>query len=95
MTVDFVGDWCFSGQEKNTADYTLPSWMMERIGECTKIFSVDKWGFYTIDRNESCYPVNMQLKQDRAPSGTAYIAKIAARCHGDGPTPRRSGRCLD
>jgi hypothetical protein len=33
----------------------------------------------------NCEPVNISLRKDVAPSGTAYIAQITARCQPDGP----------
>ena len=82
MPIDFVGDWCSSNErEKNTDWYRLPSWMG---GEpCTNILSVGKYSFNF--RDEGCYPIAMRLGTDVAPSGTAYLATITARCHPDGP----------
>lgn len=61
--------------------YALPSWT--EGGLCTKILSVNEYGFYGQGRN--CEPLKISLKKDTAPSGTAYIADIIARCQPDGP----------
>jgi hypothetical protein len=34
----------------------------------------------------------MQVKKDVAPSGTAYIATVTARCYGNGPVTATSGK---
>ena len=81
MTIDFVGDWCFDSQDKNVSRYKLPSWT--EGGHCTKILSIDQYGFFGEGRH--CEPVNMRLTTDTAPSGTAYIATVTARCQPDGP----------
>jgi len=52
-------------------------------GRCTKILSIDQYGFFGEGRH--CEPVNMRLTKDTAPSGTAYIATVTARCQPDGP----------
>jgi hypothetical protein len=87
MTIDFVGDWCFSDLNNNTASYRLPSWI--EGGHCTKILSIQKWGFYgdgwLYAGGWHCEPVKMRLSKDVAPSGTTYIALITARCQPDGP----------
>jgi hypothetical protein len=81
MPINFIGEWCYSSQESKTTSYTLPSWTED--GHCTKILSINQDGFYGEDRH--CEPVNMRLKKDTAPSGTAYIAMVTARCQPDGP----------
>jgi hypothetical protein len=81
MSINFVGDWCYSSQEKNTTSYTLPSWTDG--GVCTKILSIDQNGFHGEGR--SCELVNIGVKTNTAPSGTAYIATLAASCQPDGP----------
>ncbi len=81
MPINFIGEWCYSSQENKTTSYTLPSWTED--GHCTKILSIDQYGFY--GEGLHCDPMNMRLTKDTAPSGTAYIATISARCHPDGP----------
>jgi len=81
MSINFVGDWCYASQENKTTSYTLPSWTED--GHCTKILSIDQYGFYGEGRN--CGPVSVRLSEDTAPSGTAYIAMVTARCQPDGP----------
>jgi hypothetical protein len=81
MPINFVGEWCYSSQENKTISYTLPSWTED--GHCTKILSIEEWGFYGEGRH--CEPVNVRLTKDTAPSGTAYIAMVTARCQPDGP----------
>jgi hypothetical protein len=81
MPIHFVGDWCYESQENRTTVYTLPSWTED--GRCTKILSINEYGFYGQGRH--CEPVNISLKKDTAPSGTAYISQITARCQPDGP----------
>jgi hypothetical protein len=81
MPINFIGEWCYSSQENKTTSYTLPSWTED--GHCTKILSIDQYGFFGEGRH--CEPVNMRLTTDTAPSGTAYIATVTARCQPDGP----------
>jgi hypothetical protein len=81
MPINFIGEWCYSSQESKTTSYTLPSWTED--GRCTKILSIEQWGFYGEGRH--CEPVNERLTKDTAPSGTAYIAMVTARCQPDGP----------
>jgi hypothetical protein len=81
MPIDFVGDWCFDSQDKNRSWYTLPSWTTD--GHCTKILSVNKYGFYGESRH--CEPLKMRLEKSVAPSGIGYTATITARCQPDGP----------
>jgi hypothetical protein len=81
MSINFVGDWCYASQEKNTTLYTLPSWT--EGGICTKILSIDENGFHGEGR--SCDTANIGLKKNTAPSGTAYIATVSASCQADGP----------
>jgi len=76
-----VGDWCYASQDNATTAYALPSWT--EGGRCTKILSVYEYGFHAQGMN--CEPVNISLRKDVAPSGTAYIAQITARCQPDGP----------
>jgi hypothetical protein len=59
----------------------LPSWTAD--GRCTKILSIDQYGFF--GEGQHCEPVNMRVATDTAPSGTAYIATVTARCQPDGP----------
>jgi hypothetical protein len=89
MTIDFVGDWCFDSQDKNVSWYKLPSWT--EGGHCTKILSIQKYGFYGEKRH--CEPVKMRPEKSVAPSGTGYIATITARCQPDGPVT--AGRASD
>lgn len=81
MPIHFVGDWCFESQENTTTNYALPSWTEN--GHCIKILSVSEYGFY--QQGSNCEPINLSSKEDTAPSGTAYIAQITARCQPDGP----------
>jgi hypothetical protein len=81
MPIDFVGDWCFESEESDKISYALPSWSQD--GRCTKILSINQYGFYNEGRN--CEPVQMKLSQDVAHSGTAFIADVTARCRPDGP----------
>ena len=84
MPIQFVGEWCFESEEGATTTYALPSWIAD--GRCTKILSVQEFGFYSEGNN--CDPQKLSLKTDIAPSGTAYIARITARCRPDGPVTR-------
>jgi hypothetical protein len=77
MPIDFVGEWCFSSQENLSMNYMLPSWTEE--GHCKKILSVSKHGF-GFENKSYCEPLKIKLSKDTAPSGTAYIAMITARC---------------
>jgi hypothetical protein len=70
-----------ASEEKNVTSYTLPSWT--EGGICTTIISIDQNGFHGEGR--SCEPVNIGLKTNTAPSGTAYIATVTASCQPDGP----------
>lgn len=81
MPIDFVGDWCYESEENNKTSYALPSWT--EGGHCTKILSVNQYGFYGEGRN--CEPVRLKLSKDTAPSGTAYTAIVTASCQPDGP----------
>jgi hypothetical protein len=81
IPIHFVGDWCYSSEENKTTSYVLPSWTMD--GRCTKILSINQYSFYGEGRH--CEPVNIRLTSDTAPSGTAYIAMVTARCQPDGP----------
>lgn len=81
LSINFVGDWCYASQEKNTTSYALPSWTDGGI--CTKILSIDENGFHGEGR--SCEPVKIGLKKNTAPSGTSYIATVTASCQVDGP----------
>jgi hypothetical protein len=81
MPIDFVGDWCHSPYgEGEKIEYKLPSWTE---GQCSDILSVSKWGWYVGDLN--CDPTSVRLTSDTAPSGTAYAARITARCSSGGP----------
>ncbi|OSJ36488.1 hypothetical protein BSZ19_04085 [Bradyrhizobium japonicum] len=81
MPINFIGEWCYSSQEKSVTDYVLPSWTED--GHCTKILSIEQYSFYGEGRH--CEPVNVRLTSDTAPSGTAYFATVTARCQPDGP----------
>ena len=70
MSINFVGDWCYSSREDKMTSYTLPSWTED--GHCTKILSIDQYGFHGEGRN--CEPVSVRLTSKTAPSGTAYLA---------------------
>lgn len=88
MPIDFVGDWCSPTKYKGQIDYTLPSWTDD--GKCNDILSVGKFEFRFADKKISCRPESIHFKEDTAPSGTAYIASIKARCVPDGEvTPDR------
>lgn len=82
MSINFVGDWCYSSQDNKTTSYTLPSWT--EGGVCTKILSITQYEFHGEGRN--CDLMSVSLKSNTAPSGTAYIAMVTARCQPDGPT---------
>jgi hypothetical protein len=81
MPIHFVGDWCFQSQQNNTITYALPSWTED--GRCTKILSIHEYGFY--GHGNHCKTVNISLRKDTAPSGTAYTAQLTAHCQPDGP----------
>jgi hypothetical protein len=81
MPINFIGEWCYSSQESKTTSYKLPSWTED--GRCTKILSIDQYGFSGEDRH--CEPVNMRIMTNTAPSGAAYIATVTAHCQPDGP----------
>ena len=51
MPINFIGEWCYSSQENKTTSYTLPSWTED--GHCTKILSIDQYGFYGEGRPRS------------------------------------------
>ena len=59
----------------------MPSWT--EGGHCTKILSINPDIFYGEGRN--CELVSTRLTKNAAPSGTAYIAMVTARCQPDGP----------
>jgi hypothetical protein len=80
MSINFVGDWCYASQEKNTTSYSLPSWTED--GHCTKILSIDPYQFY--GEGITCELVNVRNSKDTAPSGTSYTAIVTARCQPDG-----------
>ena len=44
IPINFVGDWCFASLENKTTSYLLPSWTED--GHCTKILSIDQYGFH-------------------------------------------------
>lgn len=81
MPINLIGEWCYSSQEKEMTSYTLPSWTED--GHCTKILSIEQYGFY--GEGSHCELVSVRLTTDTAPSGTAYIAMVTARCQRDGP----------
>jgi hypothetical protein len=81
MPIDFLGEWCFASQDATTTHYTLPSWTQDE--RCTKILAIDQTGFYR--DSTYCEAEKVHLKTDTAPSGTAFIATITARCRPDGP----------
>ncbi|HTV38481.1 MAG TPA: hypothetical protein VMF12_18785 [Xanthobacteraceae bacterium] len=81
MSINFVGDWCYSSQESKTTSYTLPSWT--EGGRCSKILSIEQYSFYGEGRH--CEPVSVRFTTNTAPSGTAYIARVTASCQPDGP----------
>lgn len=81
MPIHFVGDWCFESEDAATTTYALPSWT--EGGVCTKILSVNEYRFY--GQGNNCDPLDVSLKKDTAPSGTAYVARVTASCQPDGP----------
>jgi uncharacterized protein YecT (DUF1311 family) len=82
MPINFIGEWCYASQESKTTSYTLPSWTED--GHCTKILSIEQYQFF--GEGQNCEPVGIRLTRDTAPSGTAYIATVTARCQPDGST---------
>ena len=81
MSINFVGDWCYSSQEDKTTSYALPSWT--EGGRCTKILSIQPEVFY--GEGQNCDPVDVRFTKKVAPSGTAYTAMVVAHCQPDGP----------
>ena len=82
MPIDFVGEWCNGSTFEGETNWQLPSWLGEDDPKCTNILSVTKYDFsMEIGKTSfSCYPDAIRLKEDTAPSGTAYMATINARC---------------
>ncbi|MCS3449807.1 hypothetical protein M2222_001372 [Bradyrhizobium elkanii] len=84
MPIDFVGEWCNGETFEGETNWKLPSWVDEEEGggKCTNILSVDKYEFRMVIDKKSldCMPDTIRLKSDTAPSGTAYMATINARC---------------
>lgn len=91
MPIDFVGEWCSPSTFEGKTKYTLPSWTDE--GKCTDILSIEKWGFTFSEKEggKTCLPTTIRTKQDTAPSGTAYLATINARCLKGGVLTSGSG----
>jgi hypothetical protein len=82
MPIELVGDWCYASTNAPTWEYKLPSWIDD--GHCKRILSIDKYTFYFSDEKKFCEPRTVQLSKDIAPSGTAYIGVVTARCYADG-----------
>ncbi|WLA35940.1 hypothetical protein QNJ95_22975 [Bradyrhizobium elkanii] len=84
MPIEFVGEWCNGSTYEGEVNWTLPSWVDESVnnGKCGNILSVTSYGFsMEIDKKSlDCMPDTIRLKSDTAPSGTAYMATINARC---------------
>ncbi|MDO9297328.1 hypothetical protein [Bradyrhizobium sp.] len=82
MPIDFVGEWCNGETFEGQTNWKLPSWLDEDERKCTNILSVTKYDFsMEIDKKSFyCLPVAIRLKEDTAPSGTAYLATISAHC---------------
>lgn len=84
MPIDFVGEWCNGETFEGETNWKLPSWVDEEEGggKCTNILSVDKYEFRMVINKKSltCSPDAIRMKSDTAPSGTAYLATINARC---------------
>jgi hypothetical protein len=86
MPIDFIGEWCQSNEEsyvKGATNYKLPSWT--EGGVCTRILSVQRYGFSFPDGRLNCGPTKIEVRHDTAPSGTAYFATVTAKCYPDGP----------
>jgi hypothetical protein len=82
MPIDFVGEWCNGETFEGQTNWKLPSWLDEDDRKCTDILSVTKYDFsMVIDKKTFyCLPDAIRLREDTAPSGTAYMATISARC---------------
>lgn len=82
MPIDFVGEWCNGETFEGETNWKLPSWLEEDNPKCTNILSVTKYDFSMVidKRSLYCLPDAIRLKEDTAPSGTAYRATINAHC---------------
>jgi hypothetical protein len=69
--------------DEGALQYALPSWT--EGGVCKRILSINRYGFYFSDEKLNCDPTRIRLREDTAPSGTAYYATITANCYPDGP----------
>ena len=52
--------------------------------KCNEIMSIDQYGFaFNMggEKETYCEPVNIRTSHDTAPSGTTYMATIAASCY--------------
>ena len=83
-----INEWCSNSDippEKNKGgvktEYRLPSWTTD--GHCTDILAITPWDFWQGDL--SCDPIKVRIKEDTAPSGTAYDITVTARCQRNGP----------
>jgi hypothetical protein len=77
---EFVNQWCLSAPEDHgETNYVTPSWNSDK--ECKNIFVVEPWDFYANDGGPTWIPIKVTVKEDNAPSGTAYIARITARAY--------------
>ena len=63
MSINFVGDWCYSSQEDKTTSYALPSWT--EGGRCTKILSIQPEVFY--GEGQNCDPVDVRFTRRSRP----------------------------
>jgi hypothetical protein len=86
MPINFIGEWCFSAQENKTTSYTLPSWTED--GRCTKILSIEPYGFFGEGRN--CEPVKYAAQKGYR----TLWHRLHCYDHRQLPTRRsRDGRC--
>jgi len=84
MPIDFVGEWCNGTMTDGEVNWQLPSWVGED-GKCGNILSVTRYEFRMMigKTSYSCSPKTIGAKQDTAPSGTTYMARITAQCSTD------------
>jgi hypothetical protein len=90
MSADFVGDWCFGdGYDSQTKEtnYRLPSWTQDGCDK-TKILSIGRYGFTFNYWDLDCGVVSVRYTKDTAPSGTAFIAKVTAKCLRNAQNPK-------
>jgi hypothetical protein len=92
MPIDFIGEWCNPTTFEGKTNYTLPSWSEDH--KCNEIMSIDQYGFvFNLggEKETYCEPENIRTSHDTAPSGTTYMATIAASCY-VGSTPNQKAR---